>query len=83
MQYEIIISSPSSKYLSKLPLGIKARVEAAIEDLKDNLKGEVKKLVNDPGYRMREGDYRVVFEVEGGIVMINKVAHRRDIYRKG
>jgi mRNA interferase RelE/StbE len=33
-------------------------------------------------YRFRIGDYRVVFDIEGSEVVILRVGHRRDIYRR-
>jgi mRNA-degrading endonuclease RelE of RelBE toxin-antitoxin system len=33
-------------------------------------------------YRIRTGDYRVLFHVEGGIVVIEKIGHRSQFYRE-
>jgi mRNA interferase RelE/StbE len=54
---------------------------ARIEGLQDNLAGDVKKLTNfTPEYRLRVGDYRVLFEIEGAIVVVYRVLHRKDAY---
>ncbi|MDZ4853875.1 MAG: type II toxin-antitoxin system RelE/ParE family toxin [Nitrospirota bacterium] len=33
-------------------------------------------------YRFRIGDYRVVFDIEGDEIVVLRVGHRRDIYRR-
>ena len=46
------------------------------------LTGDVKKLTNfTPEYRLRVGNYRVLFEVEGGVVIVYRVLHRKDAYQ--
>jgi len=34
-------------------------------------------------YRFRIGDYRVIFDIEGNEVVVLRVGHRREIYRRG
>jgi len=39
-------------------------------------------LVGEPGtYRVRQGDWRAVFSIEDGDVIIDRIAHRREVYR--
>jgi mRNA interferase RelE/StbE len=41
--------------------------------------------ITDPklgSYRFRIGDYRVIFDLEGKDIVILRVGHRRDIYRR-
>jgi len=53
-----------------------------IEALSDDLQGDVKKLTNfTPEYRLRVGDYRVLFETENDKVTIYRIRHRKEIYR--
>ncbi|MFA4955541.1 MAG: type II toxin-antitoxin system RelE/ParE family toxin [Candidatus Methanoperedens sp.] len=42
------------------------------------------KLVGDPGYKLRVGDYRVIMDIDNKIIriLILKVGHRRNIYDK-
>jgi mRNA interferase RelE/StbE len=50
--------------------------------LANDLAGDVKPLTNfTPEYRLRVGDYRVLFEVEANEVVIYRVLHRKDAYR--
>jgi mRNA interferase RelE/StbE len=55
----------------------------AMAKLCDNLTGDVKRLTNfTPEYRLRVGDYRVLFEIEeANHVVVYCVRHRRDAYR--
>jgi mRNA interferase RelE/StbE len=49
--------------------------------LADGLAGDVKRLTNfTPEYRLRVGNYRVLFEVEQDRIVIYRVKHRREAY---
>ena len=57
------------------------RILVKIEALKDNLTGDVKRLTNfSPEYRLRVGNYRVLFESDGERVVIYRIKHRKDAY---
>ena len=46
-----------------------------------NLQGDIKKLTNfTPEYRLRVGNYRVLFEIEGQTIFIYRIQHRRKVY---
>ncbi len=50
--------------------------------MSDDLKGDVKRLTNfTPEYRLRVGDFGVLFEIEGETIVIYRVRHRREAYR--
>lgn len=44
-------------------------------------KGDVKKLQGENGYRLRVGDYRVIFDRKGYILYINKIDSRGQVYK--
>jgi mRNA interferase RelE/StbE len=47
-----------------------------------NLARDVKRLTNfTPEYRLRIGDYRVLFEIEEETIIIYRIRHRREAYR--
>lgn len=49
--------------------------------MKSDLAGDVRRLTNfTPEYRLRVGDYRALFEVEGDKVIIYRIRHRKDAY---
>ena len=82
MRYTLIIRPRAYKDLAQLSHVDEERILDAIEKLKDNLTGDVKRLRNfSPGYRLRVGDYRVLFEVEKSAIAIHRVRHRREVYR--
>ena len=54
---------------------------AKAEALQKDLAGDVKRLTNfTPEFRLRVGNYRVLFEIEGDKVLIYRVRHRKDAY---
>ncbi len=58
------------------------RVVSKIEVLQNNLGGDVKQLTNfTPEYRLRVGNYRVLFEVEDDKVIVYRIVHRKNAYR--
>jgi mRNA interferase RelE/StbE len=68
--------------IERLPSRIQAQVLARIEEMSNDLKGDVKRLTNfTPEYRLRVGDYRVLFEVEEKTIVIYRIRHRREAYR--
>ena len=51
--------------------------------MQDDLAGDVKRLTNmTPAYRLRVGDYRALFEVDGDRIIVYRVRHRREAYEK-
>lgn len=57
------------------------RILEKIRGLENGLSGDVKRLTNfTPEYRLRVGDYRVLFESEGDRVIIYRIKHRSQAY---
>ena len=57
------------------------RILGKVEVMRNELSGDVKRLSNfAPEYRLRVGDYRVLFEIEGDVVIVYRIKHRRDAY---
>lgn len=82
MKYRISIKRDAGKALASLPVSDQKRIDTAILKLQDDLSGDVKKLRNFvPRYRLRVGNYRVLFEVEGDEIIIHVISHRREAYR--
>ncbi len=81
MRYEIKFKPRATKDLQALTSDIRQRVVAKIEVMQDGLSGDVKRLTDfTPEYRLRVGDYRVLFEVDGNQIVVYRVKHRRDAY---
>ena len=82
MNYTVNFKPRSIKDLDSVPSQVRMRVIEKIEGLQNNLDGDVKRLTTfTPEYRLRVGDYRVLFEIEGQNVIIYRVIHRKDAYR--
>lgn len=82
MKYKIEFKPKSLKDCRKIPKEDLQRIFAGIEDLKDGLEGDVKHLTNySPEYRLRIGNYRILFELEDDKMVIYRIRHRRSVYR--
>jgi len=82
MNYQIEFKPRALKDLKALPGSEHRRIVAKAEALQKDLAGGVKKLTNfTPEYRLRVGNYRVLFEVDGEKVIIYRVLHRKDAYK--
>jgi mRNA interferase RelE/StbE len=82
-KYQVIITRSVQKTLLKLPDKIAAKLEAAMLKLEDNPRPPgCKKLKNRDSYRIREGDYRIIYDIEDKVlkVIVVDAGHRRDIY---
>ena len=83
MDYTVKLKPKACKDLKRLERATATRIANALEILKNDLQGDVKKLTNfSPEYRLRVGQYRVLFEIEDeNKVMVYRVIHRREAYR--
>lgn len=83
MAYDIEYDPKAVKQLSKLDKSIASSLLDGIEDFANNpVLTKIKKLKTpfDGAYRLRIGDYRVVFYQEDNLMLISKIAHRKDVY---
>ncbi|WP_035798080.1 type II toxin-antitoxin system RelE family toxin [Crocosphaera chwakensis] len=81
MKYQVKFKPKAIKKLGKLSSQDKTRIIAKIEAMIDNLQGDVKKLTNFfPQYRLRVGNYRVLFDIEDNTLIIYRVKHRQNAY---
>lgn len=82
MKYRIELKPKAEKDLKAMTSTERLRVIERLRWLEDDLGGDVKRLTNHlPEYRMRAGNWRVLFEVEDGRVVVYRILHRRDAYR--
>ena len=67
--------------LRRIPKRFAAQIVAKISRIEKGLHGSIKRLTNfDCDYRLRCGDYRVLFDVEGGTILVHRVRHRKEAY---
>ena len=84
MSYEIIFTDTSRKQFKKLEKSVQERVIAALERIRIRPEAHVKKLICDPGYRLRVGEYRLILDIykEKLIFLLIKIGHIKKIYKK-
>jgi len=82
MNYDIKFKPKAVKDIGSLPSHIQGRIIARIEEMSSDLKGDIKQLTNfTPEYRLRVGEYRILFEIEEKTIIIYRIRHRREAYR--
>ena len=82
--YSLEIKRSAAKELAQLPPKDRGRVVARIRSLADDPRPVgAEKLSGQERYRARQGDYRILYEIEDQIlrIMVVKIGHRRDVYR--
>ena len=83
-RYKIVIKKSAVKELEKIPKEALRLVAKRIQSLADDPRpAGTKKLSQQGRYRLRQGNYRIVYSVhdEDLIVRIVKIGHRREVYR--
>jgi len=84
VRYHIVYTTKAMKDLSKLAPETKERIREALEKYVKTPLDYARKMV-DPAlgsYKFRIGDYRVIFDLEGDELVVLRIGHRREIYRK-
>lgn len=81
--YTVLILPSAQKQLSKLPGAIATRIEEQLLELEhDPRPPGCKKLRGRDAWRIRIGDYRAIYEIHDGrlIVTVITIGHRREVY---
>lgn len=80
---EVELTADAVMQLGELPSYIVGRIEAVVGRLRDwpNVSG-VKPLTGGlkGNFRIRTGDYRVIFRLDGRRIIVWRIANRRDVY---
>ena len=81
--YEILFSDKAYKQLKKLEKGIQERIISVLERVRIKPERYLTKLIGDPGYKFRIGNYRVIVDIDKNklTILILKIGHRRNIYK--
>jgi mRNA interferase RelE/StbE len=81
VKYQVQFNPKAIKDFKKLSPDIQKRLNSKITAMQDNLQGDIKKLTNyTPEYRLRVGNYRVLFEIEDNNLIIHRIKHRKNAY---
>lgn len=82
--YEVEFVKSAQKELNKLPHQISLRIAKAIYKLStDPRKGNVRPMVGTKSWRLRVGDYRVVYDIFDNklMILVIRVRHRKEVYQ--
>ena len=82
--YKILIKPSAVKELEALPRKDRQRVVSRIQGLARTPRPVgCEKLSGSDRYRVRQGDYRIIYSIEDVelVVLVVRVGHRRDVYR--
>ncbi len=83
--YKIVFQKSAGKALEALPRSVSERITLKINTLKENPRPQgVKKLVGSENlYRIRIGDYRVVYSIFEKVLIIEiiRIGDRKDVYK--
>jgi mRNA interferase RelE/StbE len=84
MKWRVVFVRTAEKELAKLSSEIQLRLGRAIRSLEDDpFPARAKRLKGREEFRIRVGDYRVLYTVEhkSRVLMISGIGHRREVYR--
>jgi mRNA interferase RelE/StbE len=85
LSYQVELAPAAVRQLKKLTRDIQERIVQRLEDLAQEPRpdGVVKLESVESLYRIRLGDYRIVYQIQDEILLIIvvKIAHRREVYR--
>jgi len=83
--YRITLAPAAERQLRKFDPPVRRRLQAALELLADNPRPPAAtQLVGGSGeWRVRTGDYRIVYDIEDDrlVILVLRMAHRREVYR--
>ena len=85
MAHRIFFAPAALRQFRKLPAPVQKRLSPHIDALADNPRppGVVKLSGTSDIYRIRVGDYRIIYEIQdiGLVILILKIGNRRDVYK--
>lgn len=84
LNYTITISKTAQKQLNEVPDSAADKLISAIQGLAHNPRPSgYKKLKGRNGYRIRKGNYRILYEIFDSFLIIDVIAigHRKNIYK--
>jgi mRNA interferase RelE/StbE len=82
MHYRLEISEEALEQMRRLSREDRRRIGDRLDALQADLHGDVKKLAGRKGkYRLRVGNFRVLFTLENDLIFVHLVRDRKDAYR--
>ena len=83
-RFEVRLRRSVAKDLLRLPKSDNRRIVTRIEALAENPRPHgCEKLAGSSAYRIRQGDYRIVYTIDDGLILVEiiRIGHRREVYR--
>jgi mRNA interferase RelE/StbE len=82
VKYRVELKPRAEKDLRNLSQQDQHRIVEKLRLASDDLHGDIKRLVQfQPSYRLRVGNYRVLFDIESEKIVVYRILHRREAYR--
>jgi mRNA-degrading endonuclease RelE of RelBE toxin-antitoxin system len=82
MRYQVFIPDAMKAQLRAMPEAARQEIGYKLFLLQEDLLGDIKKLKGSKKqYRLRAGNYRVLFELEADKITVYDFGHRKDIYK--
>ncbi len=80
---EIVLTQRALRDLEKLEASLRKRIGEKLQAVADNPLAYARKLSHAKigTYRIRVGDYRIIFDWEDQRMLVLRIGHRRDIYQ--
>jgi mRNA interferase RelE/StbE len=79
----VVLEKSATKYFERLSTTTKRRINDALSSLTfEPPQGDIKKLHGRNDYRLRVGDYRILYRVETDMVIITNIAPRGQAYKE-
>lgn len=80
---QVELKPQAIKDLQGIPRQDAVRITSKFVELETRLTGDIKRLTNyTPEYRLRVGNYRVLFEIDDSKVVVYRIMHRKHVYAK-
>jgi mRNA interferase RelE/StbE len=84
-RYKLVFRKSVARDMRRIPTRDVRRILAAIDSLSEDPRPSgSEKLSGQEKYRMRQGRYRIIYGIKDDdvIVVVVKIAHRKDVYRR-
>jgi mRNA interferase RelE/StbE len=86
LNYRVEFKRSAAKALKKIPKSDQKQIRDRIDNLSENLPdpATTKMKGDNPFHRIRVGNYRIIYEIHGDIllIMVLKIGHRKEVYRR-
>jgi mRNA interferase RelE/StbE len=79
----VVLDRIAAKYLERMNEPMLSRITSALAGLMKNPpQGDIKKLSASNNYRLRVGDFRVLFRIKDNVIIVTNIASRGQAYKE-